>query len=456
VLQGHAADGYPQSKPENDALETMLAKKKTVLRLLFCSCCLVGVVLVLLSPAQSLAGRLVTFERAGIVGLQPAWFAQVSVDRSRGGMSQWALYKDQLISLSTLGTLQALNAETGETLWTVRVGKPGSVFSGPAINEEYVALTAGTKLYIIDRENGRVLWSRPTGGVAAAAPALSETYAFISLMNGQVEGHSLEDLNEPVWIHQSVGRIFHSPSVAGSVVCWPTDRGYLYVAQNNRPRVLYRLETNDEIVTPPTALGSYLYATSRDGYLYCLNELSGAELWRISTGFPIIKQSAVVGDTVYVASDQPALHAVNSKTGRPEWSVAGATQFVSEGAKFVYAMQRDGTLLMLDMQSGGVVGRMRTAEGITALVNDQSDQIYLVDDRGLVQCLRERDSLQPTYYRQKTAEGEDADPVDEAVNPFRDEAPAVEDQPADGFGDEFQPADEPKEDAAEDDDNPFF
>jgi outer membrane protein assembly factor BamB len=440
-------------------LETMLAKKNTVLRFLFCSCCSVGVALALLAPTLSSAGRLVTFERAGSIGLEPAWFAQAGVDRTRARVSQWTLHEDQLFSLSTSGTLQALNAETGETLWSVRVGIPGSVYTGPAVNKKYVSLTSGSKLYLIDRENGHVLWSRLTGSAAAAAPALSKNYAFVGMVNGQVEGYPLEDFDESVWIHQSIGRIFHSPSVAGSVVCWPTDRGYLYVAQHHRPRVLYRLETNDEIVTPPTALGSYLYVTSRDGYLYCLNELSGAELWRISTGYPIVKKPAVVGDIVYVASDQPALHAVDSKTGQPQWSVAGVTQFVTEGAQYVYGMQRDGTLLILDKQSGGVVGRMKTGEGVSALVNDQSDQIFLVDDRGLVQCLRERDSLQPVYYRQETADGEDADSEDDSEDPFAEDVPgdpATDDKPADDFGGEFQPPEEPKDDAAEDDDNPFF
>ncbi len=422
----------------------------------------------MLAPTPSSAGRLVTFEEAGRHGLERAWFAQVTVDLTRGRVSQWTLHEDQLFALSTSGTLQALNAETGETLWTVRVGTPNGAFAGPSINQKYVALTSGTRLYIIDRKDGHVLWTRLLGSASAKAPALSESYAFVGLMNGQVEGYSLEDLAEPVWRHQSVGRIFHSPSVAGSVVCWPTDRGYLYVAQSDRPRVLYRVETNDEIVAPPAELGPYLYVTSRDGYLYCLHELSGAELWRISTGYPILKKPAVIGDTVYVASDQPALHALNSATGQPLWTVAGTTQFVAEGARHVFGMQRYGTLLILDKESGGVVGRLETGEGVTALVNDQSDRIFLVDDRGLVQCLRERDAREPTYYRQEAAEGEDADSEDTSQSPFAEEPPGVdlsppaaEKEPADDFGGGFQPAEEeseeePEDDTVEDDDNPFF
>ena len=442
----------------------MPAKQKSVLKILFCSCCWASAALAVLGPTQSSAGRLVTFEKAGRYGLERAWFAQVSVDLTRSRVSQWTLYKDQLFALSSSGTLQALNSETGETLWTVHVGTPNGSFAGPSVNEKYVAITSGTRLYLIDRNDGHVLWTRLLGSASAGAPALSDSYAFVGLMNGQVEGYSLEDLVEPVWRHQSVGRIFHSLSVAGGVVCWPTDRGYLYVAQSDRPRVLYRVETNDEIVAPPANLVPYLYVTSRDGYLYCLHELSGTELWRISIGYPIVKKPAVVGNMTYVASDRPALHAVDSTTGRSLWSVAGASQFVAEGAQHVYGMQRHGTLLILEKESGGVVGRLRTSEGTTALVNDQSDRIFLVDDRGLVQCLRERDSEQPTYYRQEAAESGDADQEDASESPFAEEAPgkgfsqpATEEEPTNDFGSRLQPADEEaEEETGEDDDNPFF
>ncbi len=441
----------------------MLAKKKSMPKVLFCSCCWIGVALAMLAPTKSSATRLVTFEKAGRHGLERAWFAQVSVDLTRGRVSQCTLHNDQLFALSTSGTLQALNSETGETLWTVRVGTPNGAFAGPSINEKYVALTSGTRLYVIDRKDGHVLWTRLLGGAAAAAPALSQRYAFVGLMNGQVEGYPLEDLAVPVWRHRSIGRIFYSPMVTGSVVCWPTDRGYLYVAQNDRPRVLFRVETNDEIVASPAELEPYLYVASRDGYLYCLHERSGAELWQFSAGYPIVKKPVVVGNLAYVASEQPALHAVDSKTGRLLWSAVGATQFVAEGALHVYGMDRYGTLLILDKESGGVVGRLDTGEGTTALVNDQSDRIFLVSDRGLVQCLRERDSRQPTYYRLETGLREDALPEDTTESPFAEEAPgegfsppAAEEEPTDDFGGQFQPAEEEAEKETGEEENPFF
>lgn len=409
----------------------------------------------LLTPALGTAGPLVSSERARRHGLERMWFAQVNVDAARGRVSHWALHNDRLFSLSSSGTLQSLNAETGESLWTVRIGALNGVFAGPAVNEKFVALTSGTRLYVLDRKDGHVLWSRFLGSAGAAAPALSERYAFVGLLNGKVEGYPLEDLNESIWRHQSIGRIFYSPTVTGEVVCWPTDRGYLYVAQANQPRVLYRVETNDEIVAPPAEWEPYLYIVSRDGYLYCLHELSGAELWRVSTGYPVVSQPAAVAGKAYVASEEPALHAVDSETGRRLWSVVGATQFVTLGAEHVYGMDRFGALLILDKQSGGVISRLAVSEGTTALVNDQSDRIFLVSDTGLVQCLRERDAKEPTYYRLEMGKKPEVEEETPEESPFVEETPTETFSPPEASEEPAASPFQPDEEEP-DDDNPFF
>ena len=408
--------------------------------------------LAVLMPSKAAATRLITFEEAARHGLQRAWFAQVSVDVTRGRVSHWTLFHDQLFSLSTSGTLQAMNAETGKTLWTVRVGAPDGVFAGPSVNEKVVALTSGTKLYVMDRDDGHVLFTRSLGSASAAAPALSEQYAFVTLINGQIEAYPLEDSSLQVWYHQSAGRIFYSATVTGDLVSWPTDRGFLYVAQADGPRVLHRVETNAEIVAPPAELAPLLFVTSRDGYLYCLQGLTGAEQWRFSTGYPIVKKPAVVADTSYVASQEPALHAVNSQTGERLWSASGATQFVAEGAKHVYALDRYGTLFIVESESGGIIGRINVGDGATALVNDQSDRIFLVSERGLVQCLHETDSPEPTYYRLQPVDIKPDDEEETAESPFVEETPAQEftiPEPTDQPEVPFEPPEE-------DDDNPFF
>ena len=230
------------------------------------------------------------------------------------------------------------------------------------------------------------------------------------------------------------------------MVSWPSDQGLLYVGDAESPRVLFRVETNDEIVTAPAEREPYLYVASLDGYLYCFHELTGSEIWRYATGFAITSQPAIVGEKAFVASEGPSLHAVNALTGQPLWHVDGATQFVALGEQHTYTMNRHGTLIVLDNETGGIAGRLATGVGSSAIVNDQSDRIFIVNDRGLVQCLHEIGADEPIWYRKSaTEEAAPADSEEAADSSITsDEAPgeaAEEEAPASPFEVE-EPADE--------------
>ncbi len=419
---------------------------------------------ILPAPPARAARMLVTYDEAARHGLERAWFAQAPVDPSRSRASTWYLHLDRLYCVTDSGLVTALNAETGATLWTRQVGKPGVPAFGPEANLKYLGVVSGSRLYILDVETGRLKFSRELGSAPSSGPALSNRYAFVALVTGRIEGYDLENPAAQPWYYQSKGRTYLRPTTTGSIVSWPTSEGYLYVSDAEDPKIRFRLETNDDIVTSPAEMSPYLYIASLDGYLYCMNETTGREEWRYSTGYPIMSSPALVGDHAFVASIEPVLHCIDAKSGARNWSIAGVSHFGAKGKQRVYASDRYGNLIILDAKTGALLGRLKTAEGLETMVNDQTDRIFLVNDRGLVQCLREVGAIEPTIYRQPAApeaEG-DADaegaapakPADsasdaDAAAPPVDAAPPATGQPADEA-----PADEPPADAA-DDDNPF-
>ena len=351
-----------------------------------------------ISPAPA-ASPLVNVNEAARHGLQRVWFAQIDVDQARNRVAHWTLHKDYLFALTTAGTIHALDAETGATRWVARVGSPERLTVGPAANDVYLAVLNGSRLHVLDLRDGHLIWSRTVGSAPAAAPVLSGRYVYVALLNGRIEGHRLDNPATPVWFYQSEGRIFQAPTVADQLLSWTTDRGNLYAAHAETPGMIFRMETNEEFVASVAEFDTYLYAASLSGYLYCVEGLSGNERWRYATGFPIASTPAIVGEKAFVVSEAPALHAVDTKTGHSLWTTPDASQFVAQGPKQVYGMDRFGSLLILDRKTGRIVGRLTTGEDIGAIVNDQTDRIYLVNDRGLVQCLRELDAAEPILYR---------------------------------------------------------
>jgi hypothetical protein len=406
---------------------------------------------------------LVTYDEAARHGLERAWFAQIPVDPGRSRASTWYLHEDQIYCVTDSGLVTSLNAETGAALWTQQVGRPGVPAFGPEANSKFVGVVSGSRLYMLERDTGRLKWSRDLGSAPSSGPALSEDYAFVALVTGRIEGYKIDEPESQPWYYQSKGRTYLRPTTTGTIVSWPTTEGYLYVSAADEPGVRFRLETNDDIVTSPAEMAPYLYVASLDGYLYCLNEADGFEEWRYATGYPVMSSPALVGDHAYVASIEPALHCIDAATGESRWIASGVSHFGAQGKQRVYASGRYGELIILDAKTGSLVGRLRTAEGLKTLVNDQNDRIYLVNDRGLVQCLREIGAVEPTVYRKPPAQPEDGateKPTGE-VNPFEQAEQEAEAEEAAEPVDDAAPAEEdPAEDAddAEDaplDDNPF-
>lgn len=409
------------------------------------------------------AQLLVRYEDAARHGLERAWFAQVPLDPSRTRATAWLLYFDTLYCVTDAGVVTALDAETGAERWSRQIGRPGEPAFGPDANEDFLGVVSGTTLYMLHREDGRTEWSRQLGSAPSSGPALSKTFAFVALVTGRIEGYRLNDAKEQPWYFLSRGRTHLRPTTTGRVVSWPTSEGYLYVSDANDPRVLFRLETNADIVTSPAEREPYIYIASLDGYLYALDEMTGREQWRYSTGYPIMSSPAIVEAHAYVASIEPVLHCLDAKTGAQLWTLPGASHFATEGKSRVYASDRLGNLLVVDTETGALLGELRTAEGLSTLVNDQTDRIFMVNDRGLVQCLREIGATQPTLHRQpvtkaaqKTGdetEGEDVNPfeTDEPVEgeptPFEVEEPAVDGPAAE--------AEEPPAEADDPGENPF-
>lgn len=390
---------------------------------------------------------LVSYEAAAPLGLERAWFAQVRVDQSRHHVTGWTLFEDNLLALTDGGLVESFNAETGEVLWTSQAAPIDRKASGPAADKKYVALVSGATLYVLDRSNGRLLFSRALATAPAAAPALCDNHAYVTFLNGRVEGHNLEDPTASTWYFQSVGRIFHSPSASGKLVSWPTNRGYLYAGQATSPRVLYRIQTQSPATTPPTEAAPLVYIATADGHVYCFEHLNGHEKWRYSMGFPATGRPAAVGERLYVASSEPRLHALDTKTGKEFWSIDGVTGFAAQGVHNVYGLDDLGRVVVCDKADGHFVG-MLPGLRYESVFNDQSDRLFLVSRNGLVQCLRERDAVEPTMYRQEieqeTEETEEPSPetTPTVVSPTvpESETPATETAEPSPFNDESNAA----------------
>jgi hypothetical protein len=141
-----------------------------------------------------------------------------------------------------------------------------------------------------------------------------------------------------------------------------------------------------------------VFAASTDGYVYAVQEENGSTLWRFSTGDPILQTPAVIDNRVYVTTELGTMYCLAIKTGKNLWSAQDVVQFVAAGKNRVYATDRVGRLLVLNADSGARLDAVPAENATIKLFNADTDRIYLADDSGLIQCLREIEQTEPLIH----------------------------------------------------------
>ncbi|MGI9456821.1 MAG: PQQ-binding-like beta-propeller repeat protein [Aeoliella sp.] len=405
--------------------------------------------MILAPPAAVAGGGLVANDQALRLGLTRAWFSQTQLDRSLQQVQSAVLYGDQLFVLTSAGTLHVMDAHTGRTVWIERMGDPKHPSLGPAVSDMHVALVSGSTLFVLNRSDGRREMTRELGGGAGGGPALTTSHVYVPLFSGKMEAYSLNDSEEPTWYYASTGRVFDAAAASADSVMWPTDRGYLYVANSAGNGVRYRFESASRITGLPAVQDGVIYAAAASGYVHAIDEQAGGQKWRYATGAPITRSPVVIGNRVYAATESPTLHCLNAKSGVPVWEARNMRQLVAVSKSSVYGINNYGDVTVIDAASGVPQGRLRTSDKTSAVINDQTDRLYLISETGLVQCLHEIDSDEPYLHGVQPAEQEgDVEPAEDPGSEMTDDepddgAPNLFEEPDDSnpFGEETDAAD---------------
>ncbi|MDO4557392.1 MAG: PQQ-binding-like beta-propeller repeat protein, partial [Planctomycetia bacterium] len=118
-------------------------------------------------------------------GLERAWFTQTLCNKEN-------LVRDISLDDTTLlvqgqgGTLEAIDGETGKKLWDASNRLHGSAFTLPGSCRRMIAVISGTNLFVLNRENGRLLLEMPMTGAGTTAPTISNFRIMVPLMDGRM------------------------------------------------------------------------------------------------------------------------------------------------------------------------------------------------------------------------------------------------------------------------------
>lgn len=269
--------------------------------------------------------------------------------------------------------LYAIDARTGEQLWTFDREHRVSIEHAPAASDGVVLFGSGGYLYAVDVETMEEMWRfEPERFGVDTKPAVADGTVYFGGMDGRLYAVEAET-GEEAWAFDTGSRIRHSPALADDVVYVVNHEGTTFGVSAGSGEELWRAAPETEgraaALGAPTVSGEMVYVPYHLG-LYALDRRTGEVEWKIAEHTP---QGSPVsaGDTLYYkhtgGSETVGLVALDASTGEELWSttVTGEGSVVSPvlagGILHVAALYQ---VHAIDARTGDAIGRVSVDEPI--------------------------------------------------------------------------------------------
>ena len=222
-----------------------------------------------------------------------------------------ALAGDTLLTIDDQGGLQALNAQTGESVWSFR-GEVGTDTPPVAIGD-VVYVTAVNSAHALDLETGEELWNFSTGMFPARGftPVIDGGMYFFA---PDLLIYGLDVTNgEQAWIFGMDSMAGTAPVVAEGTVFVASEFGIIYRLDQQTGDVRWSLGLGENMLQSLEVANGVLYLESSDGYLLALDAMTGEPLWGFNKGFFSGVRTYTVSDgVVYFTSVNGAIYAIDA------------------------------------------------------------------------------------------------------------------------------------------------
>ena len=249
-------------------------------------------------------------------------------------------------------TLRALNAESGDTIWTSPSGL--STSSAPAVTDERVFVGGwGGDLYSLDRSSGRVQWTFEAEGPVYGSPTVADETVYVGGRAGTL--HALDtDSGQKVWSHDC-GQIKSAPTVVDGTVYVGTKGDAVHAIDQDSGEAVWTYRTNRPVWSSPVVIDGVVYVACWDDHVYALDEQTGELSWQLDTGRSIPGSLAAGAHSLFVGNNANDVYAIDPTDGTVRWqtSVSGSVRStVAVVDETVLAPSVDGTLFALGAETG--------------------------------------------------------------------------------------------------------
>ncbi len=275
------------------------------------------------------------------------------------------------------GNLYALDAETGERVWSSSIGDWGGfefpstgmgdrLLSSPAIKDEkvYVGSWNG-KVYAFSAEDGAKIWSYQTGKVGkngivfSLSSILEKAYSKLGKLGIYIL-QLLFFVSATFLLLFLILKRFGVFSRKGLVLLFFVVLFFVLgflpsIVSTTTQRSENTVFSDTRVDSSPVVADGRVFVGSRDNRVYALDAGSGEEVWTFETGDILTSSPAFWNGNVYFGSRDDKVYSLEAESGDLNWSfktgdLVHSSPTVKDGT--VYVGSRDGTVYALDASSG--------------------------------------------------------------------------------------------------------
>lgn len=257
------------------------------------------------------------------------------------------------------GTVRAISMRFGTVLW--RHDTPhGQMASSPAVvGDTIVVHGMDGHVWVLGRENGRLLWRFTIGSRIESSPIVSDGVDYFGAWNGTVYALDLRR-HRLRWTYHSGYKITASAAIAGGTVYIGDYGGRLLALGARTGRLRFASSVNGKIYGTAAISAGRVFVPSSDGDSLTAFTTSGRRLWSFHTGAYVYSTPAVWGGRVFFGSYNGVFYCLSAASGGVLWdirlggAISGAAVVVDGIA---YASSFSGTTVGVNARSGRVVFR---------------------------------------------------------------------------------------------------
>jgi outer membrane protein assembly factor BamB len=257
----------------------------------------------------------------------------------------------------------------------------------------YVLKNDGTAV-ALDKNTGKVRWSRRVGTLAASTPGYGAGWVYVSLLNrgrGAIPALRARD-GKVLWRKPLPSRSESSPVVDGGRVYFGSEDGTVYALDAATGARRWTFHASGAVKCGLALSGGRLFFGDYSGRVYAIRARDGHQVWSTGTSGSLFglrsgqfySTPAVAFGRVYIGNTDHRMYSLSAATGKLAWTKSTGSYVYSSPAvaevpgtrPTVYFGSYDGNFYAVDARSGNVRWTHHDGNPISGGASIVGDVVY--------------------------------------------------------------------------------